>query len=105
VFSNAAVAPSLGRSLSANAQNVTVNIVRPGTMYGDRRNQLDMRLTKVFKIQRVKLGANFELYNVFNTNAVLTENAVYRDTTISGWQIPTSIVPPRLVKFSVQLDF
>jgi hypothetical protein len=36
---------------------------------------------------------------------VLTENATYRDTTQSGWRIPTSIVPPRLLKFSLQLDF
>ena len=41
----------------------------------------------------------------FNTNAVLTENAVYRDATTSGWRIPTSIAPPRLVKLSLQLDF
>jgi hypothetical protein len=36
---------------------------------------------------------------------VLTENAVYRDATPSGWRIPTSIAPPRLLKFSLQLDF
>ncbi len=77
----------------------------PGTLYGDRRNQLDLRMTKTFRIQRMKSGVSFEIYNVFNTNAVLTENAVYRDATQSGWRIPTSIAPPRLLKFSLQLDF
>jgi hypothetical protein len=77
----------------------------PGTLYGDRRNQLDLRTTKNVKVGRTKLGANFEIYNVFNTNAVLTENATYRDTTQSGWRIPTSIAPPRLFKFSLQVDF
>ena len=48
---------------------------------------------------------NFELYNAFNTNAVLTENATYSNASISGWRVPTSIVPPRFVKFSVQMDF
>ena len=48
---------------------------------------------------------NFELYNAFNANAVLTENATYRDASLSGWRVPTGIVPPRFVKLSVQMDF
>src|SRR5215475_1165901 len=88
VFLNADIIPSLGRPLAGNAQNITVNMLFPGTLYGDRRNQLDLRMTKTLKMARTKLGANFEIYNVFNTNAVLTENATYRDTTQSGWRIP-----------------
>jgi hypothetical protein len=30
---------------------------------------------------------------------------VYRDATTSGWRIPTSIATPRLLKFSLQVDF
>ena len=80
-------------------------MVQPGTIYGDRRSQLDLRLTKGLTFGRTKAGINFEIYNLFNTNAVLTENATYRDTSISGWRIPTSIAPPRFMKFSLQLDF
>jgi len=105
VFLNADIIPSLGRPLAGNAQNITVNMLFPGTLYGDRRNQLDLRMTKNLRVARTKVGANFEIYNVFNTNVVLTENATYRDTTQSGWRIPTSIAPPRLFKFSLQLDF
>jgi hypothetical protein len=105
VYLSSEIAPSLGRPLSGNAPSVTVNLVPPGTLYGDRRNQLDFRMTKNFKIQQLRTGINFEVYNLFNTNAVLTENATYRDATISGWRIPSSIAPPRFMKFSVQLDF
>ena len=105
VFASAEIAPSLGRPLAANAPNVTINMVQPGTLFGDRRNQLDLRTTKVVRLQNLRTGVSVEVYNVFNTNAVLTENAVYRDATTSGWRIPTSIAPPRLVKLSLQLDF
>jgi len=105
VVPNSVVRTSLGRDLSANAQNVTVNLVSPGSMFGDRRNQLDMRFTKPFRLDRTRLGANLEIYNVFNSNAVLTESATYLNSSISGWRIPQTIVPPRFVKISLQLDF
>jgi hypothetical protein len=105
VIPSAVVAPSLGRPLSAGAANVTVNLVDPGTLYGDRRNQIDLRLTKGFKIRQLRVGANVELYNLLNSNAVLTENPTYVNSTLAGWRIPTSIVPARFVKLSLQLDF
>lgn len=105
VVPNAEIAPSLGRSLANNAPNATINMVYPGTLFGDRRNQLDLRFTRPVRFGRTRLGLNFELYNALNTNAVLTENATYSNATVSGWRVPTSIVPPRFVKFSVQMDF
>ena len=105
VIPNSVVRESLGRDLSANAQNVTVNLVQPGSMFGERRNQLDLRFTKGFTVDRMRLGANLELYNTFNGNTVLTESATYRDTSPSGWRIPTSIMPPRFIKLSLQMDF
>lgn len=102
---NAAVQPSLGRPLAGGAANVTVNLVGPGTLYGDRLNQLDLRIGKVLRAGRVKTVVSFDLYNALNGNPVLAENAAYRDTTVSGWRIPTSILPARFAKFGVQVDF
>ena len=39
---NSVVFPSLGRDLSGGASNVTVNLIAPGSLYGDRINQLDL---------------------------------------------------------------
>lgn len=52
---------------------------------------------------RTVLGV--DVYNALNANPVLTENGAYRDATISGWRIPTSILPGRFVKFGAQVDF
>lgn len=97
------VAQSLGRNLAGNAPNATVNLITPGTMYGDRVNELDLRVAKVLKFGRTKTLVGVDVYNVLNSNAVLS----YNQSFISGgsWLIPTSIMTARFAKFSVQFDF
>jgi hypothetical protein len=98
--SNALIQPSLGRPLSGGAANATVNLVAPGTVYGDRSNELDLRFTKIFKLGRTRYGFNFDLYNALNASPVLTVNNSY-----SRWLSPLGILNPRLVKLSLQFDF
>ena len=105
VIPNAVVKPSLGRDLIGGAANVTVNLVAPGTLYGDRLNQLDMRFAKVLKVGRTRTSVNLDLYNAFNVNTVLAENSTYSNPTQTGWRVPTTLVTARFAKFSLQLDF
>jgi hypothetical protein len=100
VATNAVVLPSLGRPLAGGAANVTVNVVPPGAMYGDRRNQFDLRLGKVLRFGRMRTKVNLDINNVFNANSVLTENpsfAVFRQ--------PASILPARIARVGAQIDF
>src|SRR5207248_7918090 len=104
VATNAQISPSLGRNLSAGA-TATINIVTPGTLYGERLNQLDLRVSKTVKLNRgARLRGMFDMYNLTNANAVLAQNNTY-GTNGAVWQNPTQIVPGRLAKFGVQLDF
>ena len=48
-FPAAQVAAALGRPVAGNPQNVTVNILEPGSRYGDRVNQLDFRAAKILR--------------------------------------------------------
>ena len=97
---NALVAPSLGRSLSGGAANVSVNLVEPGTMYGDRMTQLDVRVGKTLRFGRTRATASVDLYNALNGNAVLAHSTAY-----ATWLRPDSILLARFLKFGVQLDF
>jgi hypothetical protein len=100
---NAVVAPSLGRNLSANAPSVTVNLIVPGSLYGDRITQFDLRLAKVLKHGRSRTAVGVELYNVLNAHAVLT----YNNTFVPGgpWLQPLTVATPRLLKITAELDW
>jgi hypothetical protein len=100
---NAQVAPSLGRNLSGNAANVTVNLLAPGEMYGDRINQLDVRVAKVVKYRGSRTQIALEIYNTLNSSAVLT----YDNTFVPGgaWLQPQTILTPRFLKIAAEIDF
>jgi hypothetical protein len=100
---NSVVAPSLGRNLSGNAPNVTVNLIAPGTMYGDRVNELDLRVAKILKYGRSRLLLGVDMYNALNSSAVLSYNSAF----VPGgtWLQPLTILTPRFLKVTAEIDF
>jgi hypothetical protein len=98
------VAPSLGRPLSGGAANVTVNVVTPGELYGDRVNQLDLRVAKVLRFGRTRSSIGVDVYNVLNSAAVLGYNQTYSPIS-TAWLTPTSVLSARFARISVQTDF
>ena len=101
IATNAVIQPSLGRTLAGGVANTTFNLVQPGSLYGERLNQVDLRLTKDFRFGGSRLvRANLDIFNVMNSNPVRAVNANY-----ASWLVPTSILDPRLFKISAQFDF
>jgi hypothetical protein len=100
---NSVIAPQLGRSLSGGAPNATVNLIDPGVLYGDRVNEVDVRLGKIFKVGRTKATVGVDVYNLLNSAAILSYNQAF----IPGgsWLTPTSELSARFAKLSVQFDF
>jgi hypothetical protein len=97
------VAPPLGRNLSGNAANVTVNLVTPGSMYGDRINLLDLRVAKTFRTGRWRTTLGVDVFNLFNSSAVLTYNNSY----VPGgpWLQPLTVLTPRFVRLTGEVIF
>jgi hypothetical protein len=100
VASNAGVAPSLGRNLAGGVSNITVNLIEPRSMYGDRLNQLDLRLGKIFRFGRARVTTTVDIYNALNSAAVLTMSNAF-----ATWQRPQSILTARFAKVGVQFNF
>jgi hypothetical protein len=100
VATTAEVRQSLGRDLAGGARNVTVGLVEPGTLLGDRVHQLDVRMGKLLQVGRIRTTASLDVYNVLNVNPVRAYSAAF-----ATWQQPQSILSPRFVKVVLQFDF
>ena len=97
---NAQIASSLGRPLSGGAANATINLVSPGSMYGERLNQLDLRFARPVRVGRTKTTFQFDVYNALNVDAVTGVNTNY-----ATWLRPQAVILGRFAKLGVQLDF
>jgi len=97
----AVAAQTLGRPLSGGVANVPVNVIEPGTMFGERVNQVDLRFGKVLRFAGTSSTVSVDLYNAFNANPILAQN----NTFGTAWLRPTSIFPARFAKLSLQFDF
>jgi hypothetical protein len=81
--------------------SATIPLIQPGTMFGDRMTQMDLRLGKNFQYRSTRFRALLDVANLFNSNAVLVLNTTYG----ANWLRPTYVLPGRLIKPTVQIDF
>ena len=107
-YTNAEIAPSLGRNLSSCpaetgtcSSTATVVLIEPNTQFEKRLTQFDLRFSKSFRLGLARLNGMFDIYNLFNANTVLAQNGTYGAT----WVQPTEILAGRLYKFSARFDF
>jgi hypothetical protein len=101
VVTSAVARPSLGRDLSSG--NVTVNLIPPGSLYADRRNNIDVRVAKIVRFGQTRTQVGVDVYNLMNTDAVTGFNNGYSPT--GAWLTPTAIAPARYARINVQFDF
>jgi outer membrane receptor protein involved in Fe transport len=66
-----------------------------------RLNQFDLRFTKIVAVGRGRIDLNVDVYNAFNSDAILVQN----NTFGAAWQRPITVIQPRFVKLSARWDF
>jgi hypothetical protein len=93
---------TLGRPLVGTPTGtITVNVLEPNTEYGDRIDQLDLRIGKILRFGRSRTSLNLDIVNALNSNDNLAYSAVFGPT----WPAPTTVLTARLFRLSAQLDF
>jgi len=101
---NAAIQAALGRPIAGGATTVALDLAKPGQVYPDRLNTVDMRFTKIIKIRRTRTNVGVDLYNLFNANTGTSFNQNF-GTDGSTWLRPNGILNPRYVRFNATVDF
>ena len=98
----AEILPSLGRNLSGGTRTATVPLIAPNTLFEARRNQLDLRLSKRFRMRSSgRLQLNLDLYNATNGNSIVLRNDAYGP----AWGTPLSVLDGRLLQISGTMTF
>ena len=81
-------------------QSTAVNLIQPGSLYGPRFNQIDMRFGKIVKFGQRRAVASLDLFNVLNADTIANASSTY-----TTWLAPAAVVAPRLMKVSLTFDF
>jgi hypothetical protein len=103
---NSLVAPVLGRNLAAGATATkSVQLIEPGTVYGDSLFQTDVRLSKRLRIGPLRIRGDVNLYNLFNSNFASTLNSNFSTSASNQFLRPTNVLQGRLFKIDTQIDF
>ena len=99
----AQITQALGRPQAGGGANLTINLVEPGSMYGNRVNQLDFRVAKILRFGSTRTMVGLDLYNALNSGAILS----YNNAFVPGgtWLQPISILTGRMVKISAEFTF
>ena len=66
-----------GRPLRPGVTTETVNLLLPGQLYGERVNNLDMRVAKIVRIKRTRANIGVDFYNLTNANTATTVDQSY----------------------------
>jgi hypothetical protein len=103
VVNSAQVSGSLSRALSGGGNATrTIDLIRPNSFYPEGRGtQIDFRVSRRFSMNQVRVEPQFNIYNLTNANDVVSQTTRYG----ASWQNVTGLLPPRMVKLGVQIDF
>jgi hypothetical protein len=100
-FTTAEIQPSLGRPLAGGIPSVTLQMIPPNSMFGDRIYQVDWRIARSFSFGKKTIQPQIDVFNLTNDNSVTNLNNTYGPS----WQQPTRILQGRVVKLAVQANF
>ena len=93
----------LGRTAQGAGNTIAVDLIAPGEVWGDRVNEVDLRFAKIVRFGGTRTHVGIDIFNILNSDAILTYNQTFAPG--GAWLAPQSVLTPRFVKVSAQIDF
>ena len=119
IVPSAVIQQSLGRPLAGGGANNTINLIpaigqannqpipvlgaagpTTSTLFGERLNQLDVRVGKAIRVGARRATLNLDMYNLTNVDTITGTNNNYATL----WR-PTGILQARFFRVSTQIEF
>ncbi len=98
----AQIVPQIGRTLTGALNQV--NLIAPATMWGERRNNIDLRIAKILRYGGMRTQVGVDIFNLLNADTITNYNYGFVPGS-SSWLTPTTIVPSRYARIGVVVDF
>jgi hypothetical protein len=83
---------------------LTVNLLAPGQLYGERVRQWNFGAKKVFRFGMQRFTAGVDIYNLMNSNTTTGFNPVFVPN-VAGWNSPTTYLNPRVFRLNAEYAF
>jgi hypothetical protein len=96
----AAAAAQIGRPLTTTGA-LTVNLLSPGQLYGERIRQWDFAVKKIIRLGGQRLTVGADLYNLTNSNVTLGFNPTFVVGS-TNWPGTTTYMNPRVVRLNAE---
>ena len=77
-------------------------LVPTGSLRNERLNQLDLKLAKTFKVGGTTLAPSFEVFNINNSDKVITYVSTSYALAGGSYLRPNSILQGRIIGLSLQ---
>ncbi|MEQ1908280.1 MAG: TonB-dependent receptor [Vicinamibacterales bacterium] len=83
--------------------SLSVPLIAPNTEFGDRINQLDLNVTKTFKVRTISIQPKFDLFNALNASPVYAVRS--QNYATAAYLQPQSILVGRVFQLGAIVKF
>jgi hypothetical protein len=101
---NAPFNPNVG-GLASLPFAANFHVLEPGQEYGERLNQVDVRIGKLFRFGAARTMISLDVYNLLNVDTITAQNNTYTVGAAIPWQQASSILTARFIKIGAQVDW